>query len=463
MIRILIAILSTLLPYLAVSADTLTLVQYQTMVSKNHPLIERAELFDEISEAYLMKGQGALDPKFYTEYDGKQFKDINYFRRWNSEVKIPTKYPVDVSLGYENNSGDFLNGDNNVPSNGLLYGTISVSVLRGLLFDEQRFALKESELLADKNEIEKQLIIRHVIIQSLNAYLEWSEAYSELDLITSYLERVTDRHNFVKQLFENGDKPAIDTIESRINLNTATKDKIEATEKLIWKRQKLNMFLWDASGEPLVLRETVTPQYISAVTDILSKEAQVITQDWRQDPLIRKKQIEIDFIDLENRLEREQLKPQLDLKLNTIHNLGDDELAYSYNVNDYKLGATLAVPLRNRKTRGQLKLNKALIDQNELDQNYYLSELQYTYETLYNTQELNLESLKVGTEKVENSQLLYEAERLKFELGESSVFLLNTRERKLLDSERDLIKNIKALGLIYNELYFLKLGQINNQ
>ena len=127
------------------------------------------------------------------------------------------------------------------------------------------------------------------------------------------------------------------------------------------------------------------------------------------------------------------------------------------------MGATLAVPLRNRKTRGQLKLNKALIDQNELDQNYYLSELQYTYETLYNTQELNLESLKVGTEKVENSQLLYEAERLKFELGESSVFLLNTRERKLLDSERDLIKNIKALGLIYNELYFLKLGQINNQ
>ncbi len=457
--RLAIIFILIVFPFLVQASDTLTLFQFEEIVLKNHPLIKSADLYDEIAESYLLKGQGALDQKFYTDYDGKQFKDINYFRRWNSELKIPTRYPVDVSLGYENNSGEFLNGDNNVPSNGLLYGTISISVLRGLLFDEQRFALKESKLLADKSKVEKQLIVRNIITQSLDAYVDWSTAYSELEIVTAYLDRVSERHNFVIQLFKNGDKPAIDTIESRINLNTANKAKITATENLIIKSQKLNMFLWDNSGNPMVILESVIPQYIVSINEILNAETIPINQNWIADPIIRKKQIEMEQINLENRLEREQLKPQLDIKLNTIHSLGDTDLTYSYNVNDYKLGATVAVPIRNRKTRGQIQLNEVLIEQNKLDQEYYQIELQNMYSMLVRTKALNQESLNVSIEKVKNSNALYTAEQLKFELGESSVFLLNSRERKLLEAETEYLKNLKALSLIYNELYFLKLGQ----
>jgi outer membrane protein TolC len=327
------------------------------------------------------------------------------------------------------------------------------------LFDEQRFALKESKLLADKSKVEKQLIVRNIITQSLDAYVDWSTAYSELEIVTAYLDRVSERHNFVIQLFKNGDKPAIDTIESRINLNTANKAKITATENLIIKSQKLNMFLWDNSGNPMVILESVIPQYIVSINEILNAETIPINQNWIADPIIRKKQIEMEQINLENRLEREQLKPQLDIKLNTIHSLGDTDLTYSYNVNDYKLGATVAVPIRNRKTRGQIQLNEVLIEQNKLDQEYYQIELQNMYSMLVRTKALNQESLNVSIEKVKNSNALYTAEQLKFELGESSVFLLNSRERKLLEAETEYLKNLKALSLIYNELYFLKLGQ----
>ena len=381
-----------------------------------------------------------------------QFQDI---------VKIPTKYPVDFSLGYENNSGEFLNGDNDVPTNGLLYGTISVSVLRGLLFDEQRFSITGSELLADKSKIEKELIVRDVIIKSLHTYVEWSTAYNELEITNEYLSRVTERHSLVKQLFENGDKPAIDTIESRINLNTATKTKIKAAENLLRKRQKINLLLWGASNEPIQLLESVVPQNISTVMELLQYETIAISQNWNNDPTIRKKQISIDQINLNNRLEREQLKPQLDLKLNTIHSLGDADLAYSYNVNDYKLGASLLIPLRNRKTKGQIRLNEALITQNRLDQNYYINELGNRYEMLTNAIALRQQSLDISLEKLDNSNLLYTAEQLKFELGESSVFLLNSRERKLLEAETEYIKSLKLLSANYTELYFLKLGQEN--
>ncbi len=447
--------------YLAKASDTLTLVQFQDIVFNHHPLIKSANLNSEIAEAYLIKGEGILDPKFYSNFDGKQFKEQNYFRRWNNELKIPTKYPVDISLGYENNSGDFLNSENFLPTNGLVSGTLNISLLRGLLFDEQRFALRESELLAGKSEIERELVIRNVIIESINAYVEWSTAFGELEILESYLGRVTERHEFVKQLFENGDKPALDTIESRINLNTATKDKINATEKLWRKKQKLSMFLWSNASEPLALSETVVPQDIAMITDDLLVNTFAISQNWHADPIIRKKQIELEQVNLENRLEREQLKPQLDLKLNSLVNLGDNDLAVNYSVNDYKLGAALVVPIRNRKSRGQIRLNEALIAQNELNQEYYLSELQNMYNMLSRTEELNREALLVSEEKVENSKLLYAAEQIKFGIGESSVFLLNSRERKLLEAETEYLKNLKALSYIYSQLYFLKLGQEN--
>ncbi len=462
MYRCLISYILAICPLIVSASDTLTLSQFQDIVLSHHPLIGKAELYDEIAESYLIKGRGALDKTFYTDYDGKQFKGLNYFRRWNSELTIPTRYPVDVSLGYENNTGVFTNNDNTVPSNGLLYGTINVTLLRGLLFDEQRFALRESELLADKSRIEQELIVRNILIQSMNAYVDWATAVEGVEIITAYSQRVSERHQFLIQLYQNGDKPAIDTIESRINLNTATKTKILAEEDLLRKRQKINMFLWDNSGDPMVLLDSVVPQDMLTVTEILSEESFPLSTSWELDPIIKKKQIEIEQINLENRLEKEQLKPQLDLKLNTIHSLGDNDLAYSYNINDYKLGAYIAVPIVNRKTRGQIRLNKALIDQSILDQQYYQAELRNMYTMLNGAQTLNQESLDVSIEKVQNSNLLYTAEQLKFELGESSVFLVNSRELKLLESETEYIKNLKSLCRIYTEFYFLKLGQTSN-
>lgn len=448
-----------IIPSLIEAKDTLDIIQFQKMVLLNHPLIKSANIYDRISESYLSIGKGVLDPILNSDYDMKKFKSTNYFKRWNNEVKIPTKYPIDFSLGYENNNGDFINNDNVLPSNGIIYGTINISILRGLLFDEQRYSLNKSKLLANKSEIEKEIIIRNTFIQSLRAYLDWSTAYYELKLLNEYLERVFERHNFIKQLSMNGDKPVIDTIESRMNLNTAVKDNILAKEKLLMKRQKLNMFLWSQTNEPLILLDSVQPQHPSLLAEFFNQETKPNNPIWESDPRIKKKVNLINVISLENRIDKEQLKPQLDLKINTIHSLGETDLSYNYSINDYKFGATLEVPFRNRKTKGKIKLNEAMIDQTTLEKEYYSYELENNYIALLGSKVLNEESIKVISEKVINSNLLYEAEKLKFELGESSVFLLNTRERKLLEAEKDYIDCLNYLSQVNIELLYIYLGQ----
>ena len=441
------------------ASDSLTLSDYSAIVLSNYPLMKRAQLYDEISQAYVLKGRGILDPKFVTSYDRKEFKGSNYFNRWFSEVKIPTRYPIDLAVGYENNDGAFLNEESRVPGNGLIYGTLNISLLRGLMFDEQRYHLQAAELQGVKSTLEKEILLREIVTQSIIAYIDWAASYYNFVGYQDYEQTIAMRHQNIVSLYENGDKPAIDTIESRVNWNTAIKQRLNAYNEYLFKTQKINLFLWDDKGNPLTISEDIVPQRTESIIDILDSYSAIINPNWNQDLIIKKKENEVQAIDLKNKLVREMFKPQLDLKLNTIYNLGDDDLSLSYNVNDYKVGVSIEIPLMNRKNKGQLQLNKAIQEQTKLDQKYYESKLGNEYEMLVNSRRINEEIIVNANEKIKFSQTLYEAEVLKFQIGESSVFLLNQRERKLLESKIEAVKSYKNMCLILNQFYYLKLGQ----
>ena len=439
--------------------DTLYLVDFLTIIKENHPLIKKADLFDEFEEAYRLKGKGVLDPKLQSDYQRKKFDDTDYFTIWQSEAKIPTRLPIDFSLGYENNSGQFLNSDATVPKNGLIYGTLNLNILRGLLFDEQRFQIQAAELNGIKSQIDKNLLLREIIYQAIGSYLDWSKAYFEAKIYEDYLDLVTVRHQNVVELFKNGDKPAVDTIESIVNLNTAEKIFLESSENLISKQQKLNLFIWNEEGQPMQMSDQVIPSELENLLLYLEQISLIITPAFENDPSVRKFQNKINMLELTNRLQKEQLKPHLALKYNTILNLGKEDFDPTFSLNDYKYGVSFEYPILNRKAKGDIRLNEAMIQQNLYDKTQYQEQLSNKYREINARRNIQQDILEVVNQKIDNSEELYAAEGLKFQLGESSIFLLNQRERKLLEARTDLIKSFSSIGKLLNDLYYLKLGQ----
>lgn len=440
--------------------DTLYLESYLDMVLENHPLILKANLNEDIADAYLLKGKGALDPKVYSDYNQKQFDDKDYFTVWQSEAKIPTILPVDFSVGYERNDGLFLNEQNTVPDHGLIYGTLNLSLLRGLLFDSQRYDLQAAEIKGLKNQIEREIITREIVYQAIIAYLEWTAMHMNYTINQEYLTLVNARHKNVIQLFENGDSPSIDTIESRLNINSAEKWRLDSQNNLLKAKQNLSLFIWNGQQQPLEINASVEPMRFEPLIDILREMSMIINPDFKGDPFIAKFDNEIESIELDTKLEKENLKPQLDLKYNAILNLGDDQVNSSFALNDYKYGVAFLYPLLNRKSKGQLQINEALSAQSKLGKIAYLGQLNNKYQGLVASEIIQENLLLVSNEKLKNSEQLYEAERLKFNLGESSVFFLNQRERKLIEAQTDLVKNYFSIGKVLSELYYLKLGQI---
>lgn len=441
--------------------DTLYLEDYLEVVIDNHPMIRKANLNDEITDAYKLKGRAFLDPKIASSFSKKSFDGSNYFTVWQSEVKIPTALPVDFSLGYERNNGVLLNQENNVPTNGLVYGTLNISLLKGFLFDEQRYGIQDAELKGIKTQIEKEILIREIFYQAVLAYVHWTKAENEVSISRNYQQLINNRHQNVLQLFENGDSPAIDTTESRLSLLSATKYLIKAKEKRLKALQKISLFVWDEVGNPLSVNATILPMNFEQLVASLTERSLLDQLVPESDPLIRKIDNRIDELTLSNRLEKENRKPQLDLKYNTILSLGKEQLNPSFSLNNYKYGILFLYPILNRKTRGNIALNEAKLEQSAYSKLQYMGALSNKFETLNAQREIQTDMLLVSRNKVSNSLLLYEAEQLKFGLGESSVFLLNQRERKLLEAQIELMENLTSLGEVLIEQYYLILGQSN--
>lgn len=453
---------SYLLPSQLLCKDTLTLNSFLDVVISNHPLIKKAQLFDENQIAFDLKGKGALDPKVASNYQTKDFDNKDYFTLWQTEVKVPTTLPVDFSLGYERNEGLFLNDENNLPSNGLIYGTFNINLLRGLLFDEQRFKIRKAKLDGINSEIEKEILIREILNQAIKTYIKWVETSNNLTLSENYLDIINERHLNIIELYLNGDIPAIDTTESRLNLYSAKKIVLKAEEKLVIRQQELSLFIWDDDGTPLMLQNQIYPMKFEELIDEIKKLSLLVNPNFIQDPLVRKIENKIASLELVNKLEKEQLKPQLNLKYNTVVSLGEDAIDPLYSFSNYKYGLSFEYPIRNRKTRGEIKLNEILIDQNNLDKIQYLANLKNKFEALLARLEIQAELIIVSENKIESSLMLYEAEQIKFNLGESSIFILNQREKKLLESQMELVKVFESTGQIFNQLYYLKQGQFNN-
>lgn len=428
-------------------------------VAAYYPLIEKANLYDSFVEAYDLKGRGALDPKINSHFDLKEFDNTDYFSVWESKLSLQTRLPVDFSLGYDRNAGEFLNPENAVPQNGLVYGTFNLSILRGLMFDEQRYQLETAELKGMESEIERARLTREILFEAVMAYLNWSVYYAQQNISDSYAERMLEQHQQIRNLYLNGDKPAVDTIESNIYLKTAESYVLEASQQLIFYRQKASLFLWNENGEPLVIQEIVVPDNPERTIERIRAFSQDVLSNFSQDPLIRKIDNQVAQIEVKNRLDREQLKPRLDLKYNTIANLGKESLEPSFSLNDYKYGISLELPIRNRKSRGEIMLNELKIEQFKLNRLAYEQGLTNKFERLTLNAALQEETLGLAMERLTNSEQLYEAEILKFDLGESSVFMLNQRQRNLLDAQSDLNKAYSNMGGILSELYYLALGQ----
>jgi len=101
--------------------------------------------------------------------------------------------------------------------------------------------------------------------------------------------------------------------------------------------------------------------------------------------------------------------------------------------NNYKAGLQLGLPLLLRQARGDLKQAKIKIKQQDLEIGQTRLEIENKIKTYYAALSALRNQYKINQKSVDNTKKLLDVELERFEIGESSLFLVNNREIKYIE------------------------------
>lgn len=439
--------------------DILSFSEYLGYVKKYHPMVSRANLEIDKAQAQLMQARGGFDPKIEVDFDKKQFRDKEYYTILNSSFKIPTWYGIEIKAAFDNSEGVYVNPQNYTPNQGLTSLGITVPVGQGLFINQRMADLRNAKLQINLSQSQQRILALDVLYNASEAYFSWLKHYNEVQMYNEYLTYAEQRYQGVLKLIEQGDKPAIDSIETGISLKNRRLSLENATLKLNKARLEMANYLW-INDTPIEPSEKLKPETglskdienILKTGELNNSEAIIL-----QHPKLKMLETKIEMLDVERKLKANYLLPKIDLGY---YYLSEPSHIENFRTDDYKIGLNFSFPIFLRKERGALNLTKLKLQ----DTKFELKQEQLQIKNKIDAQLTEIASLKKQVEILESLvkdyQTMLEAEDRLFSFGESSIFIINSRETNLIAAKIQQI-NMENSLLMSNAGLFKIMAVLN--
>lgn len=430
------------------------------VVKKYHPIARQAMLDVRIAEANLVASRGAFDPVLSVDNRRKDFDGTTYYDQFGTELKIPTWYGIDLYAGRETIRGDRLNPEST--KGRINYAGVSIPLVQNLVMDKRRAVLQQSKVYIQQSEFMRKAALNDLLAEALEAYWEWWEQYQAMEVIQSALQIANARLDMVRTGYQLGSFPAIDTLEATTQVQFFEQQKSEAEMLLQNSRLNLSVYLWSEGDQPYTLTEDAIPQMtgpavpgynlnpgfdlttgvdLSTGSSIAPGTASIpgldsLLTEASVHPMLVEYDYKLKGLAIEKKLQFQSLLPELRVKYNGIGRDFSKTFEDAFLNNNYRFGLVLSVPLRLSEGRGQYRAAKLKIEQTKLEQVSKQVAIQNKVQQYYNEWRQTFVQYQLQQNLVQNYLGLQKGEETKFANGESSLFLVNSRESKTLDGQR---------------------------
>jgi outer membrane protein TolC len=415
-----------------------------TYVALRHPVARQASLLPERALQEVRFARGLFDPAATSKYYGKTLGGKEYFHDWDTQLRVPLWFGTDVKAGFERGTGSYINPENYTAPKGLSYVGISVPLAQGLLIDERRAAVRQAQALQGLAEAERRSALNKLVLQAAKDYWEWSLHYERRELLRQNATLADTRFRAIRERVRQGDLAPIDSIEALTELQNRQATLVQAQVQWQNATLRLNTYLWNEQNQPLDLPPTVRPQPLPGPAKwfLLSPDSLATLAEQAQQihPDLQKSRAKLNQLGVENRLLGNKMLPKLTLDYNLLqagqpfNPEAGARLSNTYMQNNYKLGVSFAYPLLLRQERSKLQLNRLKQQETELSLQQDAREVQTTIRTVISEWEALHKQLRLQEQVVLNAERLRQGEQIRFDNGESSVFLLNAREASLVNA-----------------------------
>ncbi len=438
------------------SQTTFSDKQFFEIVLKNHPLAKQAQLQTQFGEKEILYAQGGFDPKIFTHTLQKNFNSTSYYNLIHSGLKIPTWYGLEFKGGFESNQGAFLNPEEKTPSSGLVYAGASVNLGKGLFIDQRRAELFKAKVYYQSTFFEQKLQLNELIYESGYAYWNWFLSYHSMVILDEAFQLANIRYDAVKRTAELEDRPEIDVVEA--GLQVQNRESMLRNYEAEYKGSgfKISTFLWNEQQVPLDLDSLTTPVKI----EILEKDSVTLLSNQEIDtalanhPYIQVTNFKIKGLEIERKLKKEQLKPELAVNYNFLNQPIQNNPFANLSMNNYKWGLTFEMPILLRKERGDLAKTNLKLKEEQFNLENSKAYVEYKIRNAYVDYNNALVQVEIFQKTVVDTKRLLDAEKAMFESGESSLFLINARELAYIQAKLKWVESIAKSKQAYLSLKF---------
>ena len=438
-------------------ASVLRFDEYLGYVKTYHPIVKQAQLIIDESQLELMKARGAFDPKFEVDYDRKKFEGTEYYDKLNTTFKIPTWYGIELKANYEEADGVYLNPESTVPQGGLYSAGVSFSVAQGFIINKRMASLKQAKLFQAQAQADRDLLVNDIIYEASLVYFNWLKTYNEVQVFEAFLTNAELRFQGIKKNVEIGEMAQIDSVEARITVNDRKLNLEKAKVKYMKATLELSNYLWLENNVPVELQPQIIPDVESENkidTTLQVSELQALNFDIETHPKMLSLNYKYESLEIEKRLKANMLLPKIDLQYNFLSETPD--VGNSFNTANYKSAVRMSIPLFLRKERSDLKMAKLKMQNTAYDITSSKLNIQNKIEAIKNELDSYVIQNSLTEVMIQDYESLVQAEERKFTLGESSLFLVNSRESKLIDVKLKAIdlenQFFETKALLFNKL-----------
>jgi len=436
--------------------------EYIKNVKDYHPDVLTAELEKQIASSKRLETQGQFDPSIgsrnsYNRYNSSSSPgdDQNAFFS-DTSFDILTRQGAKFGLGAKYAQGDVKTPFSPTGELGEYYLKLQIPLIRDFINNSANIKEKSAKL----NEVIADFILfrtkLRILENSSNAYWDWFASKKILDVETDLQELITQQVSFVEAQAELGNLPLIAVIEAKRELQSRIGRVNVATRSLQNSAINLSKFLWNSEGAPLgIPAENQLPQAFQQPYKITTEDIESAKiASLKSRPEFKALGLSREISTLEKKLAKNQMLPRLDAYVNQGYEAGENSIGPTT-----ELGLNLLLPLRVRTAKGQmqqadLKIKQINIQEKQLLQNVFMEieDAASQLNTAYDRYLATFNEYKLSKE-------LEDAEKIIFEQGDSTLFVVIRRQRDRVTANTEMIR---ALSEYYKALakYQLVQGQL---
>lgn len=280
-----------------------------------------------------------------------------------------------------------------------------------------------------------------------------------LIIANALLEVASGRENILKEAVRIGALPAFEQIDNQRIVLQRRNNVVEARRAVENATIELSLFLRDDTGKPALALAEAMPSGFPDPADL--PESRILADldaAFAQRPDLQRYSLLKQQTGIDRKLAENQNLPGIDLFTDYNRELGDGGV--KRGPNDVRFGLLFDLPLQRRQAQSRVQAAEARLQQ--LDRREQFQREQITAEVRDTSSAVRaaFERSSLATEELAVTRQVEDAERLRFELGDSTLFFLNQREQSTAEAA---VREANTLADYFRSIAIYELAIANSR